>query len=182
MSPALRMTLPPRALDLSGPEGRQALVARYADALYRWAWARTGGDAEAAEEVVQGAFLAAFERPSGYDPDRGEPWGWLVGLALNRLKALRRGRRGAALEQEMPAGAGPPHPMEAEEERRRVRMSLTALPPAMQRILEAHYLAGKPVGDLAAGLGISPSTAWERLNEAKEAFRKAARRMGVEHA
>ena len=151
---------------LGTPEGRQDLVRRYGDALYRWAWARTGGDG--AEDVVQETFLAAFERPDAYDPSRGEPWGWLVGLALNRLKASRKGKRGLELVEEPAAEV--PHPMEAEEEGRRIRMALTSLPPEMQRLLKAHCLDGRPAS----------STAWDRLQAAKAAFRKAAREMGVD--
>lgn len=151
---------------LGTPEGRQDLVRRYADALYRWAWARTGG--EGAEDVVQETFLAAFERPGAYDPSRGEPWGWLVGLAMNRLKADRRFRKGLALVEEPVKEE--PHPMEAEEERKRIRMALTSLPPEMQQLLEAHCLDGRPAA----------STAWDRLQKAKAAFRRAALEMGVE--
>lgn len=141
------------------------LVRDYADGLYRWAWARTGGDADMAQEIVQRTFLSAIERPSAYDPSRGEPWGWLVGMAMNHLKSLRRERgRGEPLPEAL---AGTP-----EGDRRAVHEALTALPPAQQSLLEAHYLEGKPVEELARELGVAPSTAWARLAEARESFRK----------
>lgn len=151
---------------LRSPEGRQDLVRRYADALYRWAWVRTGGNG--AEDIVQETFLRAFERPETYDPSRGEPWGWLLGIALNRLKSSRRG--GRILSVVETPSAAEPHPMEAAEERERIRMALTSLPPDQQRLLQDHCLDGKPAS----------STAWDRLQAAKAAFRKASREMGVE--
>ena len=161
------------------PEGRLALVRGYGDALYRWAWARTGGDAEAAGELVQRVFLSAFERAASYDPTRGEPWGWLVGLAMNSLKALRRERsRHLSLESEPAAGEAPPEGLAREEDRRRVRLALTGLAPGMQRLLEGHYLRGESVEWMAQTMRISPSTAWARLAEAREALRKALGEIG----
>ncbi len=171
-------------IDLGTPGGRQELVRRHADALYRWAWVRAEGKAEVAQEVVQRSFLSAFERPGAYDPARGEPWGWLVGLALNHLKALRRERGFGALRPGQEPAVSPPHPMEALESREQVRLALTALPPGMQRLLEGHYLEGKPVERLAEEMDLAPSTAWARLAQAREAFRKALKEkeMGEEHA
>ena len=146
---------------------RQDLVDRYADGLYRWAWARTRGNPSMAEEIVQRSFLTAFERASAYDPARGEPWGWLLGLALNHLKTLRREGRGLSLPLEVvaPAAGG--------DEGEGLRLVLTTLPPDQQELLERHYLKGEPVERLASRLGLSPSTAWARLAGAREALKKA---------
>ena len=164
---------------MATPEGRQDLVRRYADGLYRWSWARAEGNPELAQELVQRVFLTAFERPEAYDPGRGEPWGWLLGLALNHLKALRRDRRHPVLEVENePATEAGPHPMEAEESRRQVRRALTSLAPEMQSLLEEHDMKGRSLGQIARDLGLASSTAWDRLVAARDAFRKA---MGEEY-
>ena len=166
------------APDLRLASGRQVLVDRYGDALYRWAWVRAK-DADTAQEVVQRSFLTAFERPEGYDRARGEPWGWLVGLAMNHLKSLRRDLGRTMVLDTDPPASGTAHPFEDAEIRLKVREALTGLDPGIQALLEGHYLAGKPVERLAQDLGVAPSTAWARLASAREALRKALKETGA---
>ncbi len=129
-----------------------------------------------AQELVQRTFLGAFEHPGAYDPSRGDPWAWLLGLALNHLKALRRERARSGRMGTEPASVTEAHPMEAmeaEEGRRKVREALTSLPVEMQRLLEECDMRARPVSAVARELGMPASTAFDRLAEARRAFRNA---------
>ncbi|HXF46202.1 MAG TPA: sigma-70 family RNA polymerase sigma factor, partial [Burkholderiaceae bacterium] len=60
------------------------LYRRHARAVYRYAWLASGSEAEAAD-VLQEAFLAAFERAHGFDPQRGSFAAYLCGIARHLL-------------------------------------------------------------------------------------------------
>lgn len=162
-------------MDPATPIGRHRLVELYGDALYRWAWVRAE-DGPSAEEIVQRTFLAAFTRPGRYDPSRGSPWGWLVGLALNELRAVRRERQPHKVSPWESGATRPRADRGSEEARDRVRHALTSLEPDEQHLLETHYLEGEPVERLAGRLGISVSTGWARLARAREELRRALTR------
>ncbi|HEX5411798.1 MAG TPA: RNA polymerase sigma factor [Terriglobia bacterium] len=45
---------------------------------------RSLGDPKAAEDIAQEAFLQLWQRPNGFDPERGSPRAYLFGIAANR--------------------------------------------------------------------------------------------------
>lgn len=176
----MKLPVETRSKDPAYLEGCRELARSHADALYRWAWSRVKGNEEMAREIVQRSFLSAFERLRVSDPVRENGWGWLLGLAMNHLKRIRKeGPR--RLVRPPDAVAPEPVPVERDETRWGVRQALTELPMPMQRILVRHYVEGKPVERLAEEMGVASSTAWMRLSVARAALKKALGARGIPH-
>ena len=87
-----------RALDeefASGkPDALEAAYRRYGAVVH--GYARRAAGVEAADEVTQDVFLAAWRSSSRYDPGQGSLGGWLMGIAkfkvADHLRALYRNR------------------------------------------------------------------------------------------
>src|SRR5215471_405080 len=56
------------------------LYRRHATAVYRFVWASTGSESEAAD-VLQETFMTVLERRGGFDPERGSCTAYLCGVA-----------------------------------------------------------------------------------------------------
>lgn len=155
--------------------------------LYRFAMRRTGGDAEAAEEVVQRTLCAAID---GLDGWRGEArlMTWLCAICRREIAGYyrRRGREPARVElsEDLPevraalaslrlGGDGP----EAETRRREVvdlvHVALDALPGHYGRALEWKYLEGESMKEIAARLDVTPKAVESLLTRARDALRDA---------
>lgn len=164
----------------------EAFFARSFAGLYRFALARVGGDADAAEEVAQATLCLAVRKLATY---RGEAalFTWLCSLCRHELHAHRRRRarragvplaeddaevRGA-LDSLAAAADAPQGPMERQELARLVRAALDALPPRYGDVLELKYLDGLPVDDVAARLGLGFKACESLLTRARGAFRDA---------
>ena len=100
-----------RALDeefASGkPDALEAAYRRYGATVH--GYARRAAGVEAADEVTQDVFLAAWRSSSRYDPARGSLGGWLMGIARHKAVDALRGRERAAarlarVAAEAPAG------------------------------------------------------------------------------
>lgn len=65
---------------------------RHKDVVYRFAYRMTGSGA-AAEDVVQDCFVALWNKPGGYDPDRGAMRAYLLGIARNLVRKRWRAER-----------------------------------------------------------------------------------------
>jgi RNA polymerase sigma-70 factor (ECF subfamily) len=61
----------------------------------------------------------------------------------------------------------------AAEEGARVAEAVAALPADMRQAVEAHYGAGRPLDDLAAELGVEPTTVRTRLHRARQRVRES---------
>jgi RNA polymerase sigma-70 factor (ECF subfamily) len=184
-----------------GPSDDRALVARmlageeqafeeffegYFPGLYRFALARTGRDAEAAEEVVQAALCRAVSKLETY---RGEAalFTWLCTFCRHEISAYYRRQRKSgppvALVEETPEvraaleSLADESAWRAADESRRdeiarlVQVTLDHLPPRYGRVLEWKYLEGRPVKEIAERLDLGLKAAESLLTRAREAFR-----------
>jgi RNA polymerase sigma-70 factor (ECF subfamily) len=173
--------------------GRDGAVKQLADAamkpLYRFCLYRVGGNHHLCEEVVQETLLSAIRRLGRYDPRRsgGSIFPWLTGLARNEIRRVlarekavelarfwrRMDRRllrlYAALESE-PFGDDL---LARAETREMVNATMAQLPPHYGRALEAKYVLGKSVREIAAGLDTSAKAVESLLTRARKAFRAA---------
>lgn len=166
----------------------RALFDAYFPRLYRFALVRLGGDADAANEVVQQTFCKAIERLDTY---RGEAalYTWFCQICRNTLIDFCRARKrewqfvrpmedDAQLRAILEAVAAPPN-LRPETQawqrdvRRLVQATVDALPAHYGNILEWKYVDGLSVDDIAQRLAIGPKAAESLLTRAREAFREA---------
>jgi len=168
-------------------------------ALFRFALPRVGGDAHAAEEVVQATLCRAVRKLGTF---RGEAalLTWLCTFCRHEISArYERERRmppmvdlvdelpevRAALES-LSAAARPETALQRGEIARLVQVVLDRLPGRYGDALEWKYIDGLSVAEIATRLGISAKAAESTLTRARDAFRDAftaaygARWTGVE--
>jgi len=172
--------------------GEQAAIATLAKSaigpLYRFCFHRLGGNPHLTEEVVQETLVRAIRELQKYDPDRakGNVMGWLTGLARNEIRRAL-GQEGAAvnfqalwdrLDDDLRAAYAriESEPLahdvlDREETREMVNATMAQLPEKYRDALEAKYVAGKSVRDMAAALRMSEKAVESQLTRARRAFR-----------
>jgi RNA polymerase sigma-70 factor (ECF subfamily) len=108
-------------------------------------------DRAQAEEVLQDAFLQAWQQAARYRPERATPRGWLLMIARSRaLDRLRASRSRAEREQrvggDLASAAGGATPadeqLEATERRAAVSGALETLPDEQRRCIELAFYGG----------------------------------------
>lgn len=168
-----------------------ALYDRYAERLWREVARRMGPDSPDVGDVVQEVLLAAARSAKGYDPKRGSPWAWLVGIARNhiarrirtRQREIRLARQwwqrldGCARLWMSGRQEAPPNVLESSELAVLVRTALDQLPLEQQLLLTGRYLDDRTAKDLAEDLGQSPGTVRVQLHRARDAFRRCFDRL-----
>ena len=171
------------------PEAVRCLAEAALKPLYRFCLYRVGGNHHLCEEVVQESLLGAIRRLARYDPGRsgGNIFPWLTGLARNEVRrVLRRERLATDLEafwkkmdrellslyamlETEPFGE---ELLARAETREMVNATMAQLPPHYGAALEAKYIGGRSVNDIAASLGTSMKAAESLLTRARSAFRE----------
>ena len=146
-------------------------------ALFRLHWPRAvraaylvAGDAAAAEDIAQEAFLAAVGALDRFD--RRRPFGpWLHRIVVNRAidharaRALRR-------EAELPETLTAPSP--AEPANGSLRAAIAALPPEQRAVVVLRHLLGYTPGEIAELLDVPRGTVNSRLRRGLDALQGAA--------
>jgi RNA polymerase sigma-70 factor, ECF subfamily len=159
----------------------RAIYERFGRSVYT-VGLRLLGSAEAAEELTQDVFLAAWRKGAGFDAERGRLSTWLMAIAHNMAVDRLRHERGAArpplvLVDELPE----PAPVEDEDalfQRDRARRALAGLSPAERQLLSQAYFYGWTAREIAEADGIPLGTVKTRLRTALIKLRKAE----AEHA
>jgi RNA polymerase sigma-70 factor (ECF subfamily) len=138
--------------------------------------------AEDVADVVAQTFTRLLDAATTYDPARGEPGPFLLGIAANVVRDLHRaqGRREALVARMSGASGvallGPDDIERAEAAidaaRAAAAMSdaVAAVPPGERAVLEL-VADGRTPGQAARELGISPGAAWTRLSRARRRLR-----------
>jgi RNA polymerase sigma-70 factor (ECF subfamily) len=154
----------------------RALYARYARPIFTLGL-RLLGSPEAAEELTQDVFLAAWRKAARFDPGRGRLSTWLMTIAHNLAVDRLRRETGATrphlvLVDEVPEVAG------AEEEdglaeRDMAIRALAMLSDAERRLLVRAYFGGFTAREIAEADGIPLGTVKTRLRTALIKVRKA---------
>lgn len=138
-----------------------ALFDRHVRALYSLALRilRDEGDAE---DLVQEVFADAWRRAGAYDASRGTVAAWLLMMtrsrAIDRLRARRArppfdaGSSSDVIAAVASTGSGPADQMLADEEARRVRTALEALPLVQRLAIELAYFEGLTQREIAERL------------------------------
>lgn len=161
----------------------EALRPLYAFCLYR-----VGKNQHLCEEVVQETLLRALRDLDHYDPARAgnKIFPWLTGLARNEVhRVLAKERNAVSLEamwgrmdQELlglyarlESEPLADEVLQREETRELVNATMSQLPPHYREVLEAKYMTGKTVRDLANGWRTTEKAVESLLTRARQAFR-----------
>ncbi|QEH33403.1 ECF RNA polymerase sigma factor RpoE [Aquisphaera giovannonii] len=136
---------------------------------------------EAAEEIVQDVFVAAWRKAASFDPARGTFRTWILRIAHHRVlnELRRRGRRPriARDADESHLGNAPEHrpgPEEAAWHAHRtafVRDAVAALPPTQRQALALAFAGELTHEEVARSLGLPLGTAKSRIRSGMQALR-----------
>ena len=145
------------------------LYDRHTRAAYSLAY-RMMGERQAAEDVVQDAFLKLWRGATGYRTERGSVRSWLLAIVHNRaidqLRSLASRRR---TQEKVEASAPRSQPSEAfalswrNTQREQVREALRTLPKEQLKVLELAYFSGYTHLEIAELLGLPLGTVKGRL-------------------
>ncbi len=161
------------------------LVERYQRRLY-WSCLRLVGDPDEAEDVVQEAFVRAYERLGDFDPTY-RFYTWIYRIARNRcLNVLRRRRvwglvtlsdpeRAPAL----PAAERSDRPAEDRELARALVDCRANLPGDQREVFDLRHADGLSYREIAAAVGAPEGTVMSRLARAREKMRACLESKGV---
>lgn len=174
----------------------ELLVRRYSLELFQFLM-RFTGNAAAAEDIAQEAFLQVHLSSRNFDPSRRfRPW--LFTIAANKARDHLRGRArrpeaplDARVESSEEEGrrfvdfladdsALPTAAIEEEERRHQVRGVIDRMPDHLREVLVLGYYHRFPYKDIAEILGVPLGTVKSRLHAAVAYFAKAYQAVGQE--
>ncbi|HKI34745.1 MAG TPA: sigma-70 family RNA polymerase sigma factor [Gemmataceae bacterium] len=172
--------------------GDAAAVQTMADALleplFRFCLYRVGRNRHLCEEVVQETLVRALRDLDHYDPPRANNnlFPWITGLARNEIhRVLNRERATVSLESlwakmdrellslyaRLDSEPFADEVLLREETRELVNATMSQLPPHYREALEAKYITGKSVRDLATLWRTTEKAVESQLTRARKAFR-----------
>ncbi len=158
------------------------LVRRYQDRLYNTVY-RLVGNAEDALDVVQEAFLSAYQSLAGFKRD-SLFFTWLYRIAVNTAISHKRKQR---VLLRIDSGAGgepahdpadpsdlsrPGHALEQAEQERRVHQALARLSPEHRAVLVMKDMEGQKYETMAEVLQVPIGTIRSRLHRARLELRE----------
>ena len=160
-----------RAGDRSAFDG---LVHAYMRQAFQLAY-RVVGHREDAEDLVQEAFLAAYQYLDSYDAER--PFGpWLMRIVLNRGANLRRSRKRRETEPETDAISPAPSALEESERteaRAKLAEAMTKLSERQRMIVTMFDVDGLTSTEIGEIMDLSSGTVRWHLHEARRTLRGA---------
>jgi RNA polymerase sigma-70 factor (ECF subfamily) len=162
------------------------LYDRHSRAAYGLAH-RILGEATAAEDVVQEAFLTVWRQAATYGPERGTVRAWLLAIVHHRaIDHVRRRSYREERQQALDAVADPPDSADTWEQARQsvegqhVREALEHLPPDQRRSITLAYFGGYTHDEIARLLGVPLGTVKGRLRIGLQKMRGYLDKQGVE--
>jgi RNA polymerase sigma-70 factor (ECF subfamily) len=171
-------------------QGRRAafgeLVCRYQERLFNTLF-RLLGSAEDAQDVVQEAFLNAYQSLDSFKGD-SQFYTWLYRIAFNSAVSLKRKQRVALSLHNARAGGGeveppdrseytqPDHALTQAEEERRVQHALSRLSPEHRAVLILKDMEGQKYETMAEVLQVPIGTIRSRLHRARLELRELLRK------
>ncbi|AHY46894.1 sigma70-ECF: RNA polymerase sigma factor, sigma-70 family [Rubrobacter radiotolerans] len=156
-------------LEDSDPQAFEVLYDRHGRVAYSLAY-RIMGEKQAAEDLVQEAFLKVWRSSGGYRSERGSVRTWILsivhhrGIDLLRATASRkrtRERYEVSVEKTQPAEAF--GEVWKNSQREQIRAALKTLPPEQLKILELAYFSGYTHVEIAEMLDLPLGTVKGRM-------------------
>jgi RNA polymerase sigma factor (sigma-70 family) len=163
---------------------RETFAALYRDNVSRvrgFAARRLFNPGEVAD-LVAATFLVALERSDSYDPEKGEPSAWLLGIAANLLANQRRRLVREELARTRLDARALLSPddiealvaqMDASAEATRVRSAMDSLAEPYREVLLLIGESSLSTTTAAKAIGISQTAFRVRLSRARRALRRA---------
>ena len=140
------------------------LARRYAPAVYRLAYARTGCRADA-EDVMQEVFLRLMKAKPVFDSE-AHAKAWLLRVASNCASDLFRlpwRKREGPLEDNLSAPEAP--------ETGGVTQAVLSLPAKYRAVIHLHYFEGLSVSEMAQTLQLPEGTVKSQLSRGRDLLR-----------
>jgi RNA polymerase sigma-70 factor, ECF subfamily len=151
------------------PQAFATVYDRHGRAAYSLAY-RMMGERQAAEDLVQDAFLKVWRAAGSYRTERGSVRTWILSIVHNRgidqLRSLASRRR---TQEKIEASAPTSQPSEAfaqtwrNSQREQVREALKTLPQEQLKIVELAYFSGYTHMEIAELLGLPLGTVKGRM-------------------
>ena len=138
-----------------------------------------------AEELVQRTVFDAVRGRSGYDPSKGSPEDWIVGIARNNIRLEIRKRAGRPSPngdvnryfEAMDTRPLPDEVLEREETADMVRLALSRLESKEQAVLEAKYVQEFTAEEIARRMGTTEKAVHSMLYRARISLRQELERL-----
>src|SRR6266511_3194694 len=146
------------------------LYDRYGRISYTLAY-RILGEPEAAEDVVQDAFLAAWKGAGTFRRERGNVRSWLLSIVHHRAVDILR-RRTAFRPAPLEAAVDTADEAARNVERGTVRAALQSLPEAQRKTIELAYFGGYTQSELAELMGVPLGTVKGRMRIGLQKMRR----------
>jgi RNA polymerase sigma-70 factor, ECF subfamily len=166
------------AHSLSHPDTFGVLVDRYQEAFMRAAYSVVR-QKEEAEDIVQDAFTSIYLHGGSFKKQEHasfKSWAYriVINTAISRYRKLKRiHTRTAPLDPEIYANlASAEHTTERQENKIFTKEILSELPEDLRRVVEAHYIEGKPYKAIAEEEELPLSTLKMRLFRAKKLLKQ----------
>ncbi len=142
-----------------------------------------------AEELVQKTVFDAVRGCSSYDPSRGSPEEWILGIARNniRLEIRKRASRPSTngdisrYLETIDTKLLPDEVLEREETVALVRSALGRLKSKEQTVLQARYIEDLLTSDIAGQMGTTEKAVHSLLYRARISLRKELKRTASLH-
>lgn len=152
------------------------LFERHFDAVYRFCVALAGGRSDQAEEVAHQVFVIAARRISRFDPGRATFRAWLLGIARNRNTAAQDSERRRKHREQSYAQRNA-EAVATDSSDLQVYEALARLPSDYRVVLEAKYMRGLSMKEIAADGGASVEAIESLLRRARAGFARVYEQM-----
>ena len=136
----------------------------YSDMLFKIAYARMGNRADA-EDIVQETFYQYLKSSKDFGDEEYEK-AWLIKVAANRCRDIRRGRSRHPEVQYTDVEEYCEFQGQSE-----VLAELMNLPDKLKEVVYLHYIEGYRTAEIAQMLGITPNAVKKRLQRGRESLR-----------
>ncbi len=163
-----------------------ALYDRHGRAAYSLAY-RMMGERQAAEDLVQEAFLEVWRAAESYRAERGSVRTWMLSIVHHRgVDQLRSSARRRRLGDRAEAAAPTSQPSEAfaetwrNSQRDQIREALSHLPPEQLKVLELAYFSGYTHVEIAELLDLPLGTVKGRMRLGMKKIREHFGSLGME--
>jgi RNA polymerase sigma-70 factor (ECF subfamily) len=145
----------------------EGLVVRYQRVLFTVA-VRMLGDADAAGDAAQNAFIKAYQKLETFDSSR-RFFSWIYRILVNEcLNARRSHAAHEPLTAAIASGSGPEEAFEVAERRGLVQAAILSLPIEYREVIVLRHYTGLSYEEIGEALHVPAKTVKSRLHTARE--------------